>query len=92
MQWPKNTDMRLSYIGHRHVTRILPDYYGKGNVRSDQESTSLRAYSRNNYATAPECIQTNRNAHVAAAKALFITEKYNQRIGRLSEHKQEITL
>ena len=27
-------DKRISYIGHRHVTRILSDYYGRGIVRS----------------------------------------------------------
>ena len=33
-------DKRTSYIGHRHVTRILSDYYGRGIVRSNQESTT----------------------------------------------------
>ena len=28
-------DKRISYIGHRHVTRILSDYYGRGIVRSN---------------------------------------------------------
>ena len=54
----KIADMRLSYIGHRHVTRILSDYYGRGVVRSNQESTNLRAYSRSNDVTDAECIKT----------------------------------
>ena len=28
----KTSDKRTSYIGHRHVTRILSDYYGSGIV------------------------------------------------------------
>ena len=67
----KIADMRLSYIGHRHVTRILSDYYGKGIVRSNQERTNLRAYSRSNDVTAAECINTNKNVAVPAAEALF---------------------
>ena len=74
----KIADMRLSYIGHRHVTRILSDYYGRGIVRSNQESTNLRAYSRKNDVTAAECIKTNKNALLPAAEALHIVEKYNQ--------------
>ena len=70
----KITNMRLSYIGHRHVTRILSDYYGKGIVRSNQESTNLRAWSRSDDVTAAECIKSNKNVVVPAAEALFIIE------------------
>ena len=41
-------DSRVSYIGHGHVTRILSDYYGRGVVRSNQESVDLRVYTRDN--------------------------------------------
>ena len=76
----KIADMRLSYIGHRHVTRILSDYYGRGIVRSSQESTNLRAYSRSNDVTAAECIKTNKNVVMPAAEALFLIEKYNKNL------------
>ena len=74
----KIADIRLSYIGHRHVTRILSNYYGRGIVRSNQESTNLRAYSRDKDVTAAECITTNKNVILPAAEALYIVEKHNQ--------------
>ena len=56
----KIADMRLSYIGHRHVTRILPNYCGQGIVRSNQEGTNLRAFSRSNNVIVAECIKINK--------------------------------
>eukprot|EP00973_Karenia_brevis_P072459 10065509-Karenia_brevis.AAC.1 len=55
------SDKRLSYIGHRHVTRICSDYYGKGIVRSNQESTNLRAYADDRDVTAAESLKTSKN-------------------------------
>ena len=34
------SDKRLSYVGHRHVTRICSDMNGKCTVRSNQESVN----------------------------------------------------
>jgi hypothetical protein len=70
-----NLDKRTSYIGHRHVTRILSDYYGRGIVRSNQESTNLRAYSRAEDVTAAEAIKTNKNVNLPAAGALKLVER-----------------
>ena len=70
-------DKRISYIGHRHVTRILSDYYGRGIVRSNQESTNLRAYSRTDEVTAAETIKTNKNVIMPAAGALKLVERMN---------------
>ena len=36
---------RPDYIGHRHITRLQSDAYGRGITRSQQESTNLRAVS-----------------------------------------------
>ena len=73
----KISDKRTSYIGHRHVTRILSDYYGRGIVRSNQESTNLRAYSRTEDVTAAEAIKTNKNVNLPAAGALKLVERMN---------------
>jgi hypothetical protein len=45
-----------SYIGHRHATRLLSDFYGKGVVRSAQEAANLRAYADARGVTAAESI------------------------------------
>ena len=45
---------RPNYIGHRYVTRIMSDAYGRGTVRSNQESTNLRVYARDHDVTAAE--------------------------------------
>ena len=73
----KISDRRISYIGHRHVTRILSDYYGRGIVRSNQESTNLRAYSRTEDVTAAEAIKTNKKVNLPAAGALNLVERMN---------------
>ena len=68
---------RTSYNGHRHVTLILSDYYGRGIVRSNQESTNLRAYSRTDEVIAAEAIKTNKNVMMPAAGALKLVERMN---------------
>ena len=80
----KINDKRTSYIGHRHVTRILSDYYGRGIVRSNQESTNLRAYSQAGDVTAAETIKTNKNTNLPAAGALKLVE---QMTGCLADDK-----
>ena len=78
MPWQKKiSDKRTSYIGHRHVTRILSDYYGRGIVRSNQESTNLRTYIRRGDVTSAESIKTNKNIVLPAAGALRLVEKMN---------------
>ena len=59
------------------MTRILSDYYGRGIVRSNQESTNLRAYSRTDEVTAAEAIKTNKNVIMPAAGALKLVERMN---------------
>ena len=59
------------------MTRILSDYYGRGIVRSNQESTNLRAYSRTEDVTAAEPIKTNKNVNLLAAGALKLVERVN---------------
>ena len=49
---------RPAYIGKRHVTRLCSDAYGKGIVRSNQESTNLRVYARNDDVTSAEAFHT----------------------------------
>ena len=77
----KIADKRTSYIGHRHVTRILSDYYGRGIVRSNPESTNLRAYSRSEDVTAAEAIKTNKNVNLPAAGALQLVERMHGSTG-----------
>ena len=77
-------DRRLSYIGHRHVTRICSDYYGKGIVRSNQESTNLRAYASADDVTAAESIATTKTCVMPGASAVTIVEKL---VGRISEEE-----
>ena len=48
-----------AYIGKRHVTRLCSDAYGKGIVRSNQESTNLRIYSKSHDVTAAESFHTS---------------------------------
>ena len=87
----KNSDTRVSYIGHRHVTRILSDYYGRGIVRSNQESTNLRAYAESNNVTAAESIKTCKNVVLPAAAALHIVEKWNPR-EEITPHGKEVQI
>ena len=49
---------RPAYIGKRHATRLCSDAYGRGIVRSNQESTNLRVYSRDHDVTAAESFHT----------------------------------
>ena len=50
---------RPAYIGKRHATRLCNDAYGKGIVRSNQESTNLRVYSKANAVIAAETCRTS---------------------------------
>ena len=51
-------DKPVSLIGKRHVTRLCSDAYGKGIVRSLQESTNLRVYSKDTDVLAAETFRT----------------------------------
>ena len=59
------------------MTRILSDYYGKGIVRSTQESTNLRSYSCKGDVTAAECIKTRKNVQIPSVGALRLVERMN---------------
>lgn len=55
-QLAEDTAGRLhAYIGKRHVSS---DAYGKGIARSNQESTNLRVYARNNKVTSAVAFHT----------------------------------
>ena len=47
-----------AYIAKRHVMRLCSDAYGKGVVRSNQESINLRAYAKEHDALAAETFRT----------------------------------
>ena len=51
-------DQANAYAFHRHSTRLLSDYYGKGVVRSNQESVNLRVSCKGHDVTAAESIKT----------------------------------
>eukprot|EP00973_Karenia_brevis_P096048 12430375-Karenia_brevis.AAC.2 len=72
------SDKRISYIGHRHVTRICSDYYNKGCVRSNQESTNLRAYRDERDVTAAESIKTTQTVLMPGAQAMQLIEKFHK--------------
>ena len=55
----------------------MSDYYGRGIVRSNQESTNLRTYIRRGDVTSAESIKTNKNIVLPAAGALRLVEKMN---------------
>ena len=55
----------------------MSDYYGRGIVRSNQESTNLRTYIRRGDVTSAESIKTNKNIMLPAAGALRLVEKMN---------------
>ena len=48
----------VSYIGHRHLVRLCSDAYGKGIVRSNQESANLRAYGSSRDVLTAETFRT----------------------------------
>ena len=73
----KIQDKRISYIGHRHVTRILSDCYGRAIVRSNQESINLRVYSDVRDVTAAESFKTTKTVMVPGAEALRLVERFN---------------
>ena len=45
---------RPNYIGKRHMTRLCSDAYGRGIVRSNQESTNLRTVGNDADVTSAE--------------------------------------
>ena len=55
----------------------MSDHYGRGIVRSNQESTNLRTYIRRGDVTSAETIKTNKNIVLPAAGALRLVEKMN---------------
>ena len=48
----------VSYVFKRHITRLCSDAYGKGIVRSQQESINLRVNSKDNDVLAAETFRT----------------------------------
>ena len=51
-------NQRPAYHGKRHVTRLCSDAYGRGMVRSNQESTNLRVSGRDDNVTSAESFHT----------------------------------
>ena len=51
-------DKRPAYIGHRQVLRLCSDAYGKGIVRSQQESMNLRVGGKDHEVTSAEFFST----------------------------------
>ena len=47
-----------AYVGKRHGTRLCSDAYGRGIVRSNQESINLRVHSKDHDVTAAESFHT----------------------------------
>ena len=54
---------KVSYIGKRHVGRILSDAFGKDIVRSQQERTNLNVYASDWDVTSAETIKTAQTVH-----------------------------
>ena len=52
-------DKSPNYIGKRHVTRLCSDAYGKGIVRSQQESMNLRISGNEHNVTSAEMFSTH---------------------------------
>ena len=67
----------VSYIGFRHAIRLLSDLYGKGVVRSAQESANLRAYADPRDVTSAESIKTAKTAMMPGAEAVRLVETYH---------------
>ena len=55
----EHVDKRQDYIGHRHVTRLQADMYGRGITRSQQESNNLRATGLEGSVTSSEFFSTS---------------------------------
>ena len=53
-----NADKPVGYIGRRLVARLCSDAYGRGIVRSMQESINLRAYRKDTDVMAAETFRT----------------------------------
>ena len=64
-----------SYVAHRHITRLLSDLYGKGIVRSAQESVNLRAYADARDVTAAESMKTSKTAMVPGFDVVRLVER-----------------
>ena len=74
----------LTYIGKRHVTRLMCDAYGKGIVRGQAENTNLRANGKSNDVTAAECFRT-------CATSSFFGREYFDIVERLTHGNTEAT-
>ena len=70
-------DERIAYIAARHAKRILSDAYGKGVVRSNQESTNLRTYTKENDVTAAETFRTAQCMSFAGHEFCSLVEQAN---------------
>ena len=81
-------DRGLCYIGHRHASRILSDYYGRGVVRSNQESVNIRAYRNNMDVTAAESMKTSKTILMPGAEAVIIVERYHSISQELTEKRR----
>ena len=64
-----------AYAFHRHSTRMLSDFYGKGVVRSNQESVNLRVNARRNDVTAAESIKTSLTAMMPGLDLLTVLQR-----------------
>ena len=76
-RWEPVCDERLNYIGKRHVSRLMSDAYGKGIVRSQVESTNLRANTKENAATHAESFRTSQTEAFYGREYLELAERMN---------------
>ena len=68
-------DRAASYRANRHMKRFLSDMYGRGVVRSAQESANLRAYRDPRDVTAAESIKTSKTAMMPGAEVVRMAER-----------------
>ena len=75
-------DERPNYIGKRLVARFMSDAYGKGIVRSQVESTNLRANVAETTATHAETFRTSQTE-------AFYGREYVETVVRLNDRRQD---
>ena len=68
-------DRTAAYRANRHMKRFLSDMYGRGVVRSAQESANLRAYRDPRDVTGAESIKTAKTAMIPGAEAVRMAER-----------------
>ena len=71
----RTKDRTAAYQATRHMKRLLSDMYGRGVVRSAQESANLRAYRDPRDVTAAESIKTAKTAMMPGAEVVRMAER-----------------